>query len=45
MIIPLPTIREPGGDVTQGFIGQLHAGEDPRVKEEGVGIESKPQAK
>ena len=42
MIIPLPDLRESKGCVVQGST-QLHAGEDVRFKEEGVGINSEPQ--
>ena len=43
--ISLPDIRKSSGHIAQGFIIQLHPGEDSRLKEEGMGIKSEPQAK
>jgi hypothetical protein len=45
MIAPLPDIREPVGCIVWGFVAQLYVGEDPRFKEEGVGIKSEPRAR
>jgi hypothetical protein len=44
MIISPPDIRESNERVGQRFITQFHVGEDSRFTEEGVGIESEPQA-
>ena len=44
MIISPPNVREPGENVVQRFIVQFYVGKDSRFKEEGVGVESEPQA-
>ena len=44
MIISLPNVREPGENVVRRFIVQFYVGKYSRFKEEGVGVESEPQA-
>ena len=43
MIISPPDTRGSKGCEVQGFIIQLHVGEDARFKEENVGIKCEPQ--
>jgi hypothetical protein len=45
MMVSLPNIRESSGRVVRELVAKFYTGEDSRFTEEGVGVQSEPQAK